>query len=480
MVFNSLHYLFFLSAVFVLYFILPGKHRWKVLLGASLYFYLCFDAKFLLLIGISILTSYFFALNSEESPDENVKKTYLRLAVLSSALILCVFKYYNFFIESAADLFSVLGMHVSPTLLQIGMPIGLSFYTFQIIGYSLDVYYGVSKPERNFGIYSLYILFFPKLMAGPIEQSQNLLPQLNKTQEFNYNRVTSGIKLIAWGLFKKICIADRLALFVDMTFNSPEQYSGLQAITACYFLVFMVYADFSGYTDMAVGTARIFGFNLIRNFNRPFISQNLTEFWKRWHISLYAWFYEYIYNPMSFSLRVWKQWGIIAAIFVTLSLSGFWHGAAWTFIVYGLLHAIGLTTEYFLTPARAKFKKALPEFIYKYLGIGITFHFFLFTLIFFKSKSIGAAITMIQSFAEIQKSQLGLYLFGDNKIELLLSLAFISFLLLMEYWQSKTDNYLSFHIKLPSIVRWSLYSIIVIVLAYFGVSKTTEFVYAQF
>ena len=480
MVFNSLHYLFFLSVVFVLYFLLPAKQRWKLLLAASVYFYCTFDIKFLVLIAFSIFSSFFLAIKSEETPDESKKKLYLHLAIWSSALILCIFKYYNFFAESATDLFASMGMHVSPMLIKIGLPIGLSFYTFQVIGYSLDVYYGVSKAERKLGIYSLYILFFPKLIAGPIEQSQNLLPQLHREHDFDYNRITSGIKLIAWGLFKKVCIADRLAVFVDMVFSSPEQYSGLQTIIGCYFLVFMVYTDFSGYTDMAVGTARIFGFNLIRNFNRPFISQNLTEFWKRWHISLYTWCYEYIYNPLSFNYRNWKQWGIILAIFATLTFSGLWHGAAWTFIIYGVLHAIGLTVEYFLTPLRTKMKSTLPSVFYKYLGIAITFHFFLFTLIIFKSDSIGEAFSIIQSFTKVNGSQFGWYLFGDNKIEFLVAFIGVFALLIMEFWQSKTDTYLSFHLKLPAVFRWSTYSLMILILVYFGVFKTTEFVYAQF
>jgi alginate O-acetyltransferase complex protein AlgI len=480
MVFNSIHYLFFISVVFVLYFLLPAKQRWKLLLAASVYFYCSFDIKFLVLIAFSIFTSFFLAIKSEETADESKKKLYLHLAIWSSALILAVFKYYNFFAESGTEMFAAMGIAVSPLLIKIGLPIGLSFYTFQIIGYSLDVYYGVSKAERKLGIYSLYILFFPKLIAGPIEQSQNLLPQLHKEQNFDYNRITSGIKLIAWGLFKKVCIADRLSVFVDMVFSSPEQYSGLQSIIACYFLVFMVYTDFSGYTDMAVGAARIFGFNLIRNFNRPFISQNLTEFWKRWHISLYSWCYEYIYNPLSFNYRSWKQWGIILAIFATLTFSGLWHGAALTFILYGVLHAIGLTAEYFLTPFRTKIKNALPSLFYKYVSIAITFHFFLFTLIIFKADSLSEAFYIIESFTKLNISQFGLYLFGDYKIEFLLSFAFVFVLLAMEYWQSKTDNYLSFHLKLPSFIRWSAYALVILIVVYFGVIKSNEFVYAQF
>jgi len=480
MALNSIHYLFFLSIVFVLYFLLPGKQRWKLLLAASVYFYCTFDVKFLVLIAFSIFTSFFLTIKSEESADQSKKKLYLHMVVWSNVLILCVFKYYNFFVESAVDLFVSMGLHISPTLIQIGMPIGLSFYTFQIIGYSLDVYYDVSKAERNLGIYSLYILFFPKLISGPIEQSQNLLPQLHKEQNFDYNRVTSGIKLIAWGVFKKVCIADRLSVFVDTVFSSPESHGGLQAIVGCYFLVFMVYADFSGYTDMAVGTARIFGFDLIRNFNRPFISQNLTEFWKRWHISLYAWFYEYIYNPLSFSFRSLKKWGIVLAIFITITLSGIWHGAGMKFIIYGLLNSLGLSIEYLLTPFRVKMRKSISPVIYKYCSIFITFHFFLFCLIVFESDNFKEALSIIKSFSKINIHEVGWYLFGDNKIEFILAFVFVFILLGMEYWQAKTDNYLSFHLKLPYLVRWTVYSAVIFIVVYFGVFKTSEFVYAQF
>ncbi len=480
MVFNSLHYLIFFPVVALLYFALPAKHRWKLLLVASIYFYCTFDYRFLALTAISILSSFYLSLKSDETAEENKKKLFLRLTIMINVLILCVFKYYNFFIESAADAFGAMGLSFSPTLLHFGLPIGISFYTFQIVGYAFDVYYGVNKPEKNLGIFSLYILFFPKLIAGPIEQSSNLLQQLHKEQHFDYNRITSGIKLIAWGLFKKVCIADRLSYFVDTVFNTPDENVGLKAIIGCYFFLFQIYADFSGYTDMAVGASRVFGFDLIRNFNRPFISQNLTEFWKRWHISLYAWFNEYIYNPISFNFRFWKKWGIIFAIFVTLTLSGLWHGAAYTFIAYGFIHAIGLTIEYFYSPYREKTKSKIPSLIYKYGSILLTFHFFLFSLIVFKSDSIHEAFQIISSFVQFDRAQLGIYLFKEKETELVLSFLMIGVLLGMEYWQAKTDNYLSFHLKLPSIVRYSIYCLFIIVLVFFASLKTNDFVYAQF
>jgi len=480
MVFNSLHYLLFFPVVTLIYFAVAAKWRWKVLLAASLYFYFSFDFTFLALTAISIFSSFYFNLKLEETPDENKKKLYLRLSIWISIAILALFKYYNFFAESAVQLINNFGLNASPWLIKFGLPIGISFYTFQIIGYSFDVYYGVTKAEKKLGLYSLYILFFPKLIAGPIEQSSNLLVQLQQDKNFDYARVTSGIKLMAWGLFKKVCIADRLIYFVDTVFNNPEENTGLKAIVGVYFFVFQIYADFSGYTDMAVGASRVLGFDLVRNFNRPFISQNLTEFWKRWHISLYNWFYEYIYNPLSFSLRNWKQWGIIATIFVTLGLSGLWHGAAWTFIAYGICHAIGLTTEYFLTPFREKMKNKIHPFIYKYLSIFITFHFFLFTLIIFKSHQISDAFQLISSFSETEKGQFGINLFHEKNTEFLLSLTAIVFLLSMEFIQGKTDNYLSFHTKLPSLVRWVIYSIFIIIIVFFGVFVTQDFVYAQF
>ncbi len=480
MAFNSIQYLLFLPAIFILYYLLPSKYRWKLLLAASVCFYLLLSIKFIILLAIAITVNFFCAIKSENTTDSSKKSMYLHIAIWSSALILCIFKYYNFFVDSAAQLANSMGAHFSPILLNVAIPIGISFYTFQIIGYSLDVYYGVSKAEKNIGIFSLYIVFFPKLLAGPIEQSQNLLPQLHKKQEFNYDRITSGIKLIAWGLFKKVCIADRLTFFVDMTFDSSIEHTGFQSIIGCYFLVFMIYADFSGYSDIAVGSARLFGFELIKNFNRPFTSQNLTAFWKRWHISLYAWFNEYVYNPLAFNFRNWKLWGIVSAILITLTLSGLWHGAAWTFILYGILHGFGLTTEYLLTPFRTKLKQKLPAIFYKYLSILITFHFFYFTVIVFHANTVHDAFTIIKSFLQVSPTQIGWYLFGDNKIEFILAISFILILFTMEFWQSKTDTYLSFHLKLPIAVRWSAYALFVLTVVYFGYFKTNEFVYAQF
>jgi len=480
MPFNSLHFLVFFSLTTILYFLISPKNRWVVLLAASLYFYCTFDYRFLSLVALSIASSFYFAILSHKTTDESKKKIFLHFSVWINVSILCVFKYFNFFTESIAASFSNFGLHFSPFILDVVLPIGISFYTFQVIGYAFDVHYGVCAPEKNFGKYSLYVLFFPKLVSGPIEQSKNLLVQINKEHQFDYDRITSGLKLMGWGFFKKLCVADRLSYFADEVFQNPGENSSFKVIIGSYFLIFQIYADFSGYSDIAVGASRVFGFDMVKNFNRPFISQNLTQFWKRWHMSLYNWFFEYIYNPLSFYLREWGKMGIIITIFVTFTLSGLWHGAAFLFILYGVLQGIGVTTEYLSTPLRLKLKTSLPPTLYKYLGIFITFHFVIFSEIFFHVKNLQEVSQILSSFADFKKEDFGVHVFAGKSTELILSFIAIGIIIFSEFIQSKTNNYLSFHLKLPKLVRWTVYSLFILIIVFFGVFNSTSFVYAQF
>ena len=480
MVFNSIHYAIFFVLVTILYFLFPSKNRWKILLTASVYFYATFENRFFILLAFSIVSSYYFAIESNKTLNESRKKMFLHLTVWSNLLVICVFKYFNFFIPSIAASLSDIGLNFPSTFFKFAIPIGISFYTFQIIGYALDVHYGTTEPERNLGKYSLYMLFFPKMVAGPIEQSNNLLAQINKEHHFDYDRVTSGIKLFAWGLFKKVCIADRLYYFGSQVIENPSENTGLKAIVGFYFLFIQMYADFSGYTDMAVGASRIFGYDLVKNFNRPMISQSVTEFWKRYHMSLYHWFIEYIYNPLSFYLRGWKKYGIIASILITFTLSGLWHGATMPFVIYGLCQAIAIIIEYVTVPFREKLKQKMSPLLYKYVAIFITFHFVLFSEIFFYTDSISEAFNFVKSFSLVEKSQFGFYLFAEKSLEFKLAFVSIAILVLAEYWQGKTDNYLSFHKSWPAPVRWAVYSIFIIVIVFFAILRTSEFEYAQF
>jgi alginate O-acetyltransferase complex protein AlgI len=337
MFFNSPEFLLFFTVVTIAFFALPHRFRWIMLLIASYFFYMCWNASYGLLILFTTLVVYLAAILMEKRPKGQKKM------ILATGLILClgvlfVFKYYNFFAQSMQGFFGLVHIDSRIPLLQFILPAGISFFTFQSIGYAIDVYRGEREPERHFGIFALYISFFPQLVAGPIERSKYLLPQFRKRMAFDYDRVTDGLKLMAWGFFKKLVVADRLALYVDRVHINPQQYEGLPLILATTFFAWQIYCDFSAYSDIAIGSSQVMGYDLMDNFNRPFHSKTISDFWNRWHISLITWFREYLYIPLGGN-RVSKiRWYM--NIMIVFTLSGLWHGARWTFVFWGALNGV--------------------------------------------------------------------------------------------------------------------------------------------
>ena len=298
MFFNSLHYAFFLPIVVAFYFLLPPRRRWMFLLAASYYFYMCWKLEYIVLIVVSTLVDYYAGRKMGATRDAARRRFYLILSLCSNLGILFAFKYFNFFNESARAVFSHFDITYNIPYFDVLLPVGISFYTFQTLSYTIEVYRGKQKPERHLGIFALYVAFFPQLVAGPIERSTNLLPQLTKVQKFTYDNTTNGLKLIMWGLFKKVVIADRVGIMVATIFNQPQQFSGMEYIIGAALFSYQVYCDFSGYSDIAIGTAQIFGIKLMTNFRRPFHAISLADLWQRWHISLSTWFRDYLYIPL--------------------------------------------------------------------------------------------------------------------------------------------------------------------------------------
>lgn len=286
MLFNSFQFLLFFPIVTLIYFLLPHKYRWFHLLVASCVFYMFFIPAYILILFITIFIDYFAGIWIEKSTNQGKKKTYLILSIISTCLFLFIFKYFNFFTDNFNGIAQLIHWNYSLKTMAIILPIGLSFHTFQSLSYVIEVYNGNQKAEKHFGIYSLYVMFYPQLVAGPIERPQNLLHQFYEKHEFDYVRVSNGLKLMAWGLFKKVVIADRLSVFVNQVYNNPYDYKGLSLVVATIFFTFQIYCDFSGYSDIAIGSAQVMGFKLMDNFNRPYFSKSISEFWKRWHISL--------------------------------------------------------------------------------------------------------------------------------------------------------------------------------------------------
>ncbi len=341
MFFNSFAFALFLPIVFILYWFVFNKTKSSqntLLIVASYYFYSCWDWRFLFLLVFSTVLDYYTALQIEKGRTEKGRKFWFWLSIIVNLGFLSVFKYYNFFASSFSEMLQSVGIQSSPLLLNVILPVGISFYTFHGLSYVIDIYYKRIKAEKNFVDYSLFVCYFPLLVAGPIERATHLLPQVKIKRDFNFSQAKEGVYLIIWGLLKKVVIADTCATYANAIFDHYESMNSLSLILGTVYFAFQIYGDFSGYSDMALGMSKLFGLDLLRNFNFPYFSRDIAEFWRRWHISLSSWFRDYVYIPLGGS-KV-SKWGQVRNVFVIFLLSGFWHGANWTYIAWGFINAM--------------------------------------------------------------------------------------------------------------------------------------------
>ncbi|MCX6258929.1 MAG: MBOAT family protein [Bacteroidia bacterium] len=501
MLFNSIDFLIFFPVVTGLYFLTPHRFRWLLLLLASCFFYVAFIPAYIFVLFLAIFIDYWAAIFIERSNGKS-KKLYLIISILSTVLLLFFFKYFNFIHFNFILLSQKAGLAYSlsdnlltplkPFLNKYGicktessgfidllLPIGLSFHTFQSLAYVMEVYYGRYKAEHHFGIYSLYVMFYPQLVAGPIERPYNLLKQIREVKKYDHSRFIDGLKLMFWGMFKKVVIADRLAMFVAPVFNHPEDYYGWRIILTSVLLHIQVYNDLSGYTDIARGAARVMGFNLMKNFNSPLFSTSIFDFWKRWHISLTSWFRDYLYIPLGGN-RVGK-WRWYYNIFIVFFISGLWHGANWTFIIWGVLHGTYQLVEIWTDKPRHKLFEItrLTKFpvLLKTLGIITTTLLISFATLFFGARSIHDSFVLIRHAAFISDTGNILSLFANN--DFILALLLIVFLYVTEYFNSKY-RLVPWLGKKPVLIRWSVYIAAVLFITIFGVFGELEFIYFQF
>jgi len=397
MLFNSFHFLIFFPVVTLLYFLLPHRFRWLHLLIASCVFYMAFIPIYILILFFTIIIDYIAGIIIEGETGKR-RRLFLIISIVANVGVLAFFKYFNFFTENVNGLLALLHITTYPIpLLKIILPIGLSFHTFQAMSYTIEVYRGNQKAERHFGIYALYVMFYPQLTAGPIERPQNMLHQFHEEHKFDSQNLLNGLRLMLWGFFKKLVIADRLAQYVTIVYAFPGQFHYLNLVISTIFFGFQIYCDFSGYSDIALGSAQVMGFKLMTNFNRPFLyATNITEFWRRWHISLYTWFNDYLYTPLAIAFREYMKWGIAAAIIITFALSGLWHGANWTFVIWGLLHATALIYDMLTKKIRKKVSKKIPASIYRVSSILITFVILNITWIFFRANTVSDAFLIVK------------------------------------------------------------------------------------
>lgn len=401
MFFNSFHFAIFLPIVFALYWFVLNKSKTTqnfLLIAASYYFYSCWDWRFLFLLIFSTLLDYFSAMKIEAATTQKERKLWFWLCISINLGFLGIFKYYNFFAGSFADLVRSFGFEANPVLLKLILPVGISFYTFHGLSYIIDIYYKRIQSERNFVDYSLFVSYFPLLVAGPIERATHLLPQLKIKREFDYEKAKEGIYQIIWGLVKKIVIADSCAVYANAIFDNYQGMNSLSLILGAIYFAFQIYGDFSGYSDIALGTSKLFGIDLLKNFNYPYFSRDIAEFWRKWHISLSSWFRDYLYIPLGGSKG--SIWFKIRNTFIIFLVSGFWHGANWTFIAWGLINAL-----YFLPLLVSnKNRKNVDEFRLKpdfesvkiVINIILTFIITCFAWIFFRSKTITDAYLYIK------------------------------------------------------------------------------------
>ncbi len=398
MLFNSLHFLIFFPIVVMLYFGMPARWRWGLLLVASYYFYGCWRVEYLSLIVLSTIIDYVAGIQIDKAETKARKKLFLSFSLLTNLGLLFTFKYFNFFTDSVESVFSTFNILYHMPELRVLLPVGISFYTFQTLSYTIDVYKGRRSAERHFGIFAVYVSFFPQLVAGPIERSTNLLPQFHEKHSFSKERLYSGIRLMLWGFFKKVVVADRLAYYVDQVYNAPTTHSTSSLVIATYLFAYQIYCDFSGYSDIAIGSARVMGYDLMTNFKQPYFSRSIREFWKRWHISLSSWFQDYVYIGLGGN-RVGKfRW--YSNLMITFMVSGLWHGANWTFVVWGFLHGFYLIFSIWTTTIRKTIADALRLSSVHWLDqvwkVFVTFHLALLAWVFFRANNLNEAFYILQ------------------------------------------------------------------------------------
>ncbi len=491
MLFNSLEYVVYFPAVVCLYFIATTFVRRNavtriLLLSTSLYFYMRWKPAYIVLILFSILVTWTSGLLMERGTLN--KKLILIMSLVLNFSILYVFKYYNFIATIVSSIAAALSLPARASTVDLLLPVGISFYTFQALGYSIDVYRGDVKAEHNLVTYALFVTFFPQLVAGPIERTNNLLPQFKVDNEFDYGKATNGLKKMAWGMFKKVVIADRLSTVVSTVYGNPERYEGLALIIATVCFAFQIFCDFSGYSDIAVGSARVMGFSIMENFRSPYLSRSISEFWKRWHISLSTWFKDYVYIPLGGNRASKGRW--LFNIMATFTISGLWHGANWTYVVWGALNGLYLVLSIQTQNAREAACKAtgLDEHPHVHEALQILFTFTLVCLswIFFRARDLGQALYIVahlfsgfRNIADIRYLKDTILSLGLDKEDLCVAGLAIAGLEIVHNIQRRHSVIALLSTK-PAVVRWLAYYGLISAIILFGVFGKNGFIYFQF
>lgn len=479
MLFNSLEFAIFFPVVAILYFSLPQRLRTPLLLLASCAFYMAFIPVYILILFLTILIDYFAGIYLEKTTGRT-RRYLLIMSIVATCLVLMVFKYFYFVTGNAVAIAGIFGWQLTGPSIQIILPIGLSFHTFQSLSYVVEVYRGRQKAEANFITYATYVMFFPQLVAGPIERPQNLLHQFYEKHTLDFARITSGLKRMCWGFFKKLVVADRLALYVNDVYNASDQHNGLSLIIATVFFAYQIYCDFSGYSDIAIGSARVLGFQLMENFDTPYASTSVGEFWKRWHISLSTWFRDYVYIPLGGSRVARPRWCV--NVLVTFGLSGLWHGADWTYVVWGLLNGLYLISGEMTKDVRramfALIRLSEAHWLRRIIMLVSTFSLTCIAWVFFRATSLSDAFHILGRFWyswDLNALSTEHFLLRYLPVTVL-AIAVLE----IGQWAAKRglpDRLLGL---LPIPFRLFVYASMVIGVAMFGVYQHQPFIYFQF
>ncbi|EPR66229.1 MBOAT family O-acyltransferase [Cyclobacterium qasimii] len=482
MLFNSIDFAIFLPIVFILYWFVTDKNlklQNFLIVVASYFFYGWWDWKFLSMILFSTIIDYSVGLKLGNEKDQTKRKVLLWISILVNLGFLGFFKYYNFFLENFSAAFSFFGTEIQTNSLNIILPVGISFYTFQTLSYTIDVYKRKLEPTKDFLAFSAFVSFFPQLVAGPIERATHLLPQFHRKRTFDYSKAVDGIRQILWGLFKKIVIADNCAKFANLIFNNSGDLNGSTLVLGALFFTFQIYGDFSGYSDIAIGTSRLFGFDLMRNFNFPYFSRDIAEFWRRWHISLSTWFRDYLYIPLGGSRG--GTWMKVRNTFIIFIVSGFWHGANWTFIVWGALNAI-----YFLPLILTNNNRNNLEIVAKgkllpshrdLLSMLFTFGLTVFAWIFFRAENLGHAFNYISEIMSISLFEIPMI---TERRSALVTIILTSVFVIIE-WLGRDQQFAIAKLGFTweKYLRWSFYCLLAVVIFLFS-GNQQDFIYFQF
>lgn len=474
MLFNSFDFVFFYIIVTILYYVLPFKSRWFLLLAASCYFYMAFVPLYILILGFTIVVDYFAGIYIENAAGRR-RKILLICSLVANIGILAVFKYYNFINDNISILATNLNLTNNIPYLNILLPIGLSFHTFQAMSYTIEVYRGNQKAEKHFGIYSLYVMFYPQLVAGPIERPQNILSQMHVKHEFSYANISAGLKQMAWGFFKKLVVADRLSIYVETVYPNPELHNGTTVVISSLFFAIQIYCDFSGYSDIAIGAARTMGFDLMTNFKRPYFATSISDFWSRWHISLSTWFRDYLYIPLGGNrVKVSRRF---LNLFIVFIVSGLWHGASYNFIIWGALHGLYQIIGLVIQPYLSKLEGHLSGFILSFWSLlkgTMILSIVTFAWIFFRANTLNDAYTLISNLESFGKMPFlgGINQFGHCILAIVL-------LFSIEYFMEFKPNFKLMNNPKP-LVRWTSITVLLFIILTLGVFNGGQFIYFQF